>query len=200
MTPPPFITAEDGTRFIRRPTVSRQIYEVPEYWYADIRPGDRVIDIGANVGAFALRAARLSQHVLAVEPVMTAILYENIRLNSADVRVLAAGLGNGTPARCTWDEDSVVVPTCTLAGLADLAGGCDFLKCDCEGAEWQIRPSELDGIRRIEMELHIPPISGPPSQALLDHIADRYDFTIERRPCHDVMGVMGILHAERKTP
>jgi hypothetical protein len=198
MTAPAVITTEDGVRFSRHPCPSRQIYDVPEYWFADIRTGDRVIDIGANVGAFSLRAARLSRHVLAVEPVLAELLTGNARLNGAEIRVLAAALGDGTTARITWDDLSVLVPTYTLAMLKDIAGGCDFLKCDCEGAEWLIRPADLDGIRRIEMELHMPPISGPPSQALLDAIAARYDFTIERKPCHDVMGVMGILHAELK--
>jgi hypothetical protein len=80
-----------------------------------------------------------------------------------------------------------------------MAGGCDFLKCDCEGAEWLIRPADLAGVRRIEMELHMPPICGVPDRTLLDYISEKYDFGIERKPCHDVMGVMGILHAERRS-
>jgi len=31
----------------------------------------------------------------------------------------------------------------------------DFLKMDCEGAEWFIEPEELKGIRRIEAEVHL---------------------------------------------
>jgi hypothetical protein len=48
------------------------------------------------------------------------------------------------------------------------------------------------------MELHLPTISGPPAMALLDYIDRHYDYTIERKPCHEVLGVMGILHAERR--
>jgi FkbM family methyltransferase len=198
MTMTGYFTTEDGVCFLRCTTSSRQIYEVPEYRFSDIGPDDRVIDIGANVGAFCLRAARMSERVMAVEPVMTSILEENIRLNQAGIRVLVAGLGTGAPARCTWDEHSAVVPTYPLQTLIRMAGGCDFLKCDCEGAEWLIRPEDLDGVRRIEMELHLPPISGPPEMKLLDYISHHYDFEIERKPCHDVMGVMGILHAKRR--
>jgi hypothetical protein len=79
-----------------------------------------------------------------------------------------------------------------------MGGGCDFLKCDCEGAEWLINPCELQNVRRIEMEIHLPPISGPPDPALLDYISRFYDFEIDRKPCHDILGVMGILHAQRK--
>lgn len=35
-----------------------------------------------------------------------------------------------------------------------MCGGCDFLKIDCEGGEWEIEAEELKGIRRIEMEVH----------------------------------------------
>ena len=198
MTGPSFVTTPDGIRFFQKASASREIVDVPEYWFTDLKSTDRVIDIGANVGAFCIRAARVAGRVMAVEPVMTSRLRENILLNNADIRVLAAGLGDGTPALCTWDDTSAVVPTYPLAALVEMAGGCDFLKCDCEGAEWQIAPPDLAGIRRIEMELHLPPISGPPSQALLDYITRNYDFTLERRPCHDVLGVMGILHAELK--
>ena len=198
MSGPSTFTTSDGILFIRQKTASRQIFDVPDYRFSDIGEDDRVLDIGANVGAFALRASRLSRHVVAVEPVTTALLRENIRLNNADIRVIAAGLGNGTVSRCTWDDESAIVSTFPLGQLIRDAGGCDFLKCDCEGAEWGIRPVDLDGIRRIEMELHLPPISGPPSTALLDYIGCHYDFSIERRPCHDVPGMMGILHATRR--
>lgn len=194
----PLYQSDDGIRFYRRAGEAREIFDVAEYWFSDLRADDRVVDIGANVGAFCLRAARIARQVVAVEPVMTTRLRENILLNHADVRVIEAGLGDGGTMTCTWDHRSARVPAYPLSAIVEMAGGCDFLKCDCEGAEWKIRPRDLDGIQRIEMELHLPPISGLPSQELLDHIAEHYDFTIDRKPCHDVLGVMGILHAERK--
>jgi hypothetical protein len=194
----PVVVTEDGTRFLVRKTSFRQIFEVPEYYFDDIREDDRVLDIGANAGAFCIRAARKARSVTAVEPVTASLLADNIRENNADIRVVEAGLGDGNPCLCTWDDRSVRVPTCTLATLTQMAGGCDFLKCDCEGAEWGILPSELAGIRRIEMELHLPPICKTPDMALLDYISRYYDFEIERKPCHDVLGVMGVLHAERR--
>lgn len=197
MGEPSVITSEDGIRFLVRKTPYRQIFDVPEYRFLDIRPDDHVLDIGANAGAFCLRAARQARSVTAVEPVTASILSDNLKANNAMVRVIEAGLGDGTPAVCTWDDESVRVPTHTLGTLIRMAGGCDFLKCDCEGSEWGIRPSELGGIRRIEMELHLPPICEPPDMTLLDYISDNFDFEIERKPCHNVLGVMGVLHAER---
>ncbi len=184
-------------RFVTRDLPYRQITDIGEYRFDDIRPGDIVIDIGANVGAFCIRAAGYSDHVTAVEPVATDILEENIRLNNVRVRVIGGALGDGRPAEISWDAVRVSVPTYTLHQIIGMSGGCDFLKCDCEGGEWLIRPEDLAGIRRIEMEIHIPPIGGPPNQALLEYLGRHYDFEIERIPGHEVMGVMGILHATR---
>jgi hypothetical protein len=137
-------------------------------------------------------------HVTAVEPVTTSPLLENIRANNVSVQVIAGALGNGKPAEIYWDECRVVSPTYPLRDLILMSGGCDFLKCDCEGAEWLINPSELENVCRIEMEIHLPPISGPPDPALLEYISRFYDFEIDRKPCHDILGVMGVLHAWRK--
>lgn len=192
------VTTEDGIRFRKHDVACRQIFDVAEYSFSDIGKDDRVLDIGANAGAFCIRAARMSSAVTAVEPVTAGILAENIRLNGAEVRILEAGLGNGGPSLITWDGSSARVPTYPLGTLIAMAGGCDFLKCDCEGAEWTIKPRDLEGIRRIEMELHLPPICGSPDLTLIDTISRDFDFEIERKPCHAVLGVMGILHAERR--
>lgn len=191
-----FITP-DNVHFVRRTTPYRQIHDADDYIFDDIRPGDRVIDIGANAGAFCIRASRYSPHVTAVEPVSADLLLENIRANGARVQVIAAGLGDGRMQVCSWDGCTVAIRTLTLGSLIRMAGGCDFLKCDCEGAEWSIHPPDLAPVRRIEMELHLPPISGKPEPALLEYIGRYYDFRIDRKPCHDTLGVMGILHAER---
>lgn len=194
----PVFTTPDTVHFLRKKTVFRQIFEVPEYRFHDIRPGDRVLDIGANVGAFCIRASRFSKNIVAVEPVTASLLRENIRLNDARVRVIEGALGDGMPRTICWDDLGIISPTYPLRTIIEMAGGCDFLKCDCEGAEWHIIPQDLSGIRRIEMEMHIPPISGPPDPALLDYIGTHYSFEIERKPVHSALGVLGVLHAERK--
>ena len=194
-SPSPLIT-RDGIRFAG--ATDGHITEVPEYWMDDIGPGDRVLDVGANIGAFSLRAARLSPHIVAVEPVTTGLLAENIRENNAPVRVIRAALGDGSPVVIAWNGEVVTIPTHPLRDLVRMAGGCDFLKCDAEGAEWLIDPPDLAGIRRIEMELHQPPIGGPASPALLAYIGREYAFAIDRIPAHGPLGQMGILHAWRE--
>ncbi len=193
----PVHQTRDGVLFLEELLPCRQITEVPEYWMEDIREEDRVLDLGANGGAFAIRAARKSRRVVAVEPITTDLLIRNIRLNSADVRVFRAALGDGKPVEIVWDGCRATVPSFPLGELIRQAGGCDFLKCDCEGAEWQIDPGDLSGIRRIEMELHQPPIGPDIQPLLLEYIGERYEFCIDRPPVHGPLGQMGILHAWR---
>jgi FkbM family methyltransferase len=193
--PIPVRYARDETKFTNVPFRCRQIMEVPEYWMHDIRPDDLVLDIGANIGAFCIRAARLSRHVTAVEPVTSDLLQQNIRLNNVRVPVIRAALGKGGVTAIVWDGCRVLHQTYPLRDLVRIAGGCDFLKCDCEGAEWEIDPSDLAGIRRIEMELHQPPIGNRPEPAFLDYICRHYEFIIEQTPVYGPLGQRGILHA-----
>ena len=195
----PWFLTRDGIRFYREGTriPCRQVFYVPDYYFDDIRKDDIVLDIGANAGAFCIRASRFSDNVVAVEPLIPDILLKNIVLNESGVEVLDVALGDGSVKDVVWDGIRKTMRTATLKSIIALAGGCDFLKCDCEGAEWSIRPDDLDGIRRIEMELHIPPICGPPNPALLEYIGQRYEFHIDHIPVHGPMGLMGYLHAER---
>lgn len=169
--------------------------EVREYWADDLRADDFVLDIGANIGAFCIRAARVCRHVTAVEPVTPDLLQQNIRLNNVHIPVIQAALGKGGIRSIGWDGQKVLRQTYPLRDLVRIAGGCDFLKCDCEGAEWEIHPEDLAGIRRIEMELHQPPIGNPPEPAILDYISRHYEFILERTPVYGPLGQLGILHA-----
>ena len=195
---PSFRMTTDGIKFLNVPAPFRQITEIPDYRFDDIRKDDIVIDIGANVGAFCIRAARYSNRVVAVEPVTAGILRENIRLNEVRVRVLDGALGDGHMREIQWDEYPVLALTFPLKKIIAMAGGCDFLKCDCEGAEWLIEPTDFASVRRIEMELHLPPICGPPNPALLDYISQHFTFNIDQVPCHGPLGLMGYLHATRR--
>ena len=93
---PSTIRTRDGITFLNAPTGYRQIYEVREYRFSDIGKDDIVVDIGANVGAFCIRAAYYSDNVYAIEPVTYETLQKNIILNGVyehrhghDVRDLA---------------------------------------------------------------------------------------------------------------
>ncbi|MCK5602883.1 FkbM family methyltransferase [Candidatus Pacearchaeota archaeon] len=127
-----------------------------DYRFNDIRKDDIVLDIGANVGAFSLFVSRMVKHVYAVEPMLTDILNQNILLNKINnITVLDDALGKGMlDIPWTGCENRQIMGR-SLGDLINLCGGhVDFLKMDCEGAEWCIEPYELAGIRRIEAEIH----------------------------------------------
>src|SRR5262249_47317322 len=140
-----------------------------------IAGGDRVLDIGANVGAFTLLAARAAPQgrICAVEPETGnfALLQQNVALNRAqNVDLLQAAVGasegralvssGGILSSTVTDSGNAgqTVPQVTLASLVARLGEVDLLKMDCEGAEFDIFFSTplpvLRKIRRITMEYH----------------------------------------------
>ena len=184
----------------------RLITDISEYHYSDIRPSDRVLDIGANCGAFSLAALKLCWHVTAIEPVTFKELFECTAQSGelgigSGLRLYNCALGDGKIHTIHWDEHVARVQTYPLDRLIEIAGGCDFLKCDAEGAEWTINPVHLKGIRRIEMELHCPPICAlnPNSKPLTRYIRENYNCTVTDNSNRGV-GVIGVLHAEVKKP
>ncbi len=195
----PTTSTRDNIRFMNVPAGYRQIFEVPEYRFSDIRKDDIVVDIGANVGAFCIRASYYSDFVFAVEPLTHEILQKNIKLNGVSITVMDCALGSGNVEGIIWDGVSRNMQTVSLKSIIGMTGGCDFLKCDCEGAEWLIDPHDLGPIRRIEMELHLPPISGPPNPRFLDYISHNYNFQVDYMPSQAPLGLLGYLHATRES-
>lgn len=130
---------------------------IHEYDYYDILETDIVLDIGACVGGFSLEVHKNVTHVYAVEPVFLGELYANIELNRAsNITVLEYALGESdTTQHVSFVDKTDDVPCKSLTEIIELCGGrVDVLKIDCEGGEWHIKAHELEGIRRIEAEIH----------------------------------------------
>ncbi|MGA7258716.1 MAG: FkbM family methyltransferase [Terracidiphilus sp.] len=152
-----------------------------------LKTGDTVVDIGANIGAFALLAASIvgpTGRVIAIEPAgrTFARLEENVRLN--DFRNLIctraaidrepgtlalsvhpkSALSSAHNVNANGDETIEIVLCRTLAQIfAEYQlQHVDLLKVDCEGSEYGIFESlsqELAAIvRQIAMEVH--PVEG----------------------------------------
>jgi FkbM family methyltransferase len=166
---------------------------VGEYRWPGLTPeaGWRVVDVGANIGVFSLWAERLGASVTAYEPeprtfaslvanvagrrisprqaalvseaLPTVRLYLS-ELNSTRHTVTAKEIESGEPLRAFVD-----VPTVTLADV--VGSGCDLLKLDCEGAEFEaLLRADDDTLRcaqRIILEFHR--IAGSP-EVIVDRL------------------------------
>jgi len=125
-----------------------------------------VIDVGANIGAFAIWAAAAGAHTVHAyepEPSIADRLDVNISINSDARRVVkvhrcavwsagetlrveraVAGYEGGTRTRpsCEYSGDGYDVPTVTLRQALDAAAGpggrLALLKIDCEGCEYPL--------------------------------------------------------------
>jgi len=138
-----------------------------------------VVDIGANLGAFALFAARQgASTVLAFEPnsAAHASLERNVDENGLEgivrprqlavtgvagqrVRFPVAPSAYNRIARGDEEGDYETVETTSLAEIVakEAPNGIDLLKLDCEGAEYDILfapDAPLDRVREIRMEYH----------------------------------------------
>jgi len=118
-------------------------------WQHALGPGDIFIDVGSNVGVYAIWAAEKGAHVVALEPAQDTyqLLIDNINLNQYDIDAInaAAGPACGT-TRFTSGQDSAnhfdpggtieipVVALDSIIGDRTIAG----LKIDVEGFELDV--------------------------------------------------------------
>ena len=146
-----------------------------------------VVDVGANVGAFSVLAAKAGAdvvHAYEPHPANRARLQHHLTLNRVADRVVVhpeavaektgdvvwlTGVGGGVHIA---GEGDATARTVSLADILGEVGPVEFLKHDAEGAEWQTFESvtaELlrDQVRRIALEWH-----GPNMGPHLTHIGD----------------------------
>jgi FkbM family methyltransferase len=138
---------------LRRPAAWKAVYaNPPDYpemlvWQQVLRPGDLFLDVGANLGSYAVLAAELGAEVIAVEPAADtfALLQENIALNGYEIRAVQAAAGTGT-ARFTSGRDcasqfslagQVETTLITVDSLLDGRPAAG-MKIDVEGFELEV--------------------------------------------------------------
>ena len=146
-----------------------------------IRPTDTVLDIGANVGFFTAKAAKLASSgcVYAFEPCSPhfRMLQDNLARNNlgnvSAFREAVWGRNGETALNYSLEPEptntsiydiggdrSEIVPTVTLERVFQREGidRCHFLKLDCEGAEYEIlhgaTAEVLSSVDRIVLEWH----------------------------------------------
>lgn len=154
---------------------------VENIYPAPVREGDTVVDIGAQIGCYALRAAGLGARVLAFEPFPAnfSALQRNIALNGlSNVRAFQCAVGAEAGERAMFVPDArdhtgryslfpgrgsqtVMVPCLSLDQIVceHRLEWIDVLKIDCQGSEYEIlygaSPETLAKIRNIMAECEV---------------------------------------------
>jgi len=141
-----------------------------------VKPGDAVLEVGANLGAHTVLLARLAGRdgaVLAFEPqpFLFQVLCANLALNSiTNVRAEKCGLGNrsqtlhippldygqmynfgGLSLELVKEGEPVPVKRLDSYGM----GKCDFVKMDVEGMEQQVLEGGSDTFQRTRPPMYI---------------------------------------------
>lgn len=215
------VATRDAVVLELRPSVGDRFgfYEVilrKDYLAAgqSIHPGDTVIDVGANVGCFALLAASRvgpTGRIIAVEPEARAFeqLRKNITLNGASnviARQLAIGGHEGEVTLHTTVESALfssiytrvnrsyvageaqTVPMITLAQLMkqESVERCQYLKLDCEGAEHDIVASlASDVAERIkQITMELHKVDGHDAGVLASKLQSLGFALVDRRGLH----------------
>jgi FkbM family methyltransferase len=169
----------NGLKFAIRPNSSDRA-SISEVFllsgYSPVLPGSVVIDIGANIGAFSLFAARSAKMIYSLEPVSNNFeaLRRNVEMNQLSTvsihRLAMASNNTHATISVAGVESSLyfqkpgslteLVQTVSLDRFLDDhdIAFVDYLKMDCEGAEWDILLNlplhVFSRIKYIELEFH----------------------------------------------
>lgn len=158
-------------------------------WRSRLKDGDLFVDVGANVGVYAIYAAELGAEVVALEPSpeMATKLRENLSLNgiSATIHEVAASASSGYTQFVGGDVWGHLVPGDTVdpnvavrtERLDDLIGDAfvDGLKIDVEGAERLV----LDGATRLLREQRVRCIQLEWNECSLDVLGESREPIVE---------------------
>ena len=163
--------------------IINEIYVVKEYnkLLGYLEKDSVVIDIGAQIGVFSVFAALKdgSVKIYSYEPFLPnyTLLEKNIKLNNLSKQIIPFNVGVGKKNEirkftisdkntgghgfyCKDSSESIQIKTISLKEVFENNNikKCDFLKMDCEGAEYEILfnapDSYLKKIKSITMEYH----------------------------------------------
>jgi FkbM family methyltransferase len=137
---------------------------VRDFLQSHFHPGKVFIDVGANVGAYSLRAAGRGMLVVAFEPnpENARVLRRNAEINNLPVDLQEFALGSSTgdikmsltgPTSRITDEDGVLVAMRTLDSFK--LDKADLLKVDVEGHELDVIEGAVDTLRRLHPRIMV---------------------------------------------
>jgi FkbM family methyltransferase len=140
---------------LHRTGASKVVYANPPdhpemlVWRQALRPGDLFVDVGSNIGSYAIWAADLGAEVIALEPAADtfSLLMENFGINNYTIKAIraVAGAMEGT-VRFTCGRDTVnrIDPNGTvempMVTIDSIINGrtVSGMKVDVEGFEFEV--------------------------------------------------------------
>lgn len=165
---------------------------IPEY---HPRPTDTVIEVGAHIGTFTVLIARQVGQVYAIEASRESFDYLRVncllnRLDNAHPFHLALGpesglttlyhdrenWGHTTAKRLSHESETVPMATLTDFMAEQAIERCDFLRMNCEGAEFpillQTPPETLERVDAMLVSYHCDLVSDVPLDSLVAHVRE----------------------------
>jgi len=127
-----------------------------------VEEGDVVVDLGASLGPFTYSILPNNpKQCYVVEPLSYQIDVLHKNVGKDNVKIIQGAITDKKKIEITWDYVSESVPTFTFREFLDENGidKIDFLKCDCEGGEYDVfQPSNIEFLKtipKIVTEFHL---------------------------------------------
>jgi len=146
--------------------VSQATQEIFEYniyeRLFEVVEGDIVVDLGASLGPFTYSILpKNPKQCFVVEPLSYHIDILNKNVGQENVKIIQGAISDKKKLEITWDGITETSPTFTFKEFLDdnKINKIDFLKCDCEGGEYDVFSKGniefLKTIPKIVVEFHL---------------------------------------------
>jgi autotransporter strand-loop-strand O-heptosyltransferase len=146
--------------------VSQATQEIFEYniyeRLFEVEEGDIVVDLGASLGPFTYSIlSKNPKQCFVVEPLSYHIDILNKNVGRENVKIIQGAISDKKKLEITWDNITETSPTFTFKEFLDdnNINKIDFLKCDCEGGEYDVFSKSniefLKTIPKIVTEFHL---------------------------------------------
>jgi FkbM family methyltransferase len=130
--------------------------------FFEVEEGDVVVDLGASLGPFTYKILpKNPKQCYVVEPISHQINILKKNVGQENVKIIQGAITDKKKIEITWDDMTESVPTFTFKELLEEnnISKIDFLKCDCEGGEYDVfQPTNikfLKTIPKIVTEFHL---------------------------------------------
>jgi autotransporter strand-loop-strand O-heptosyltransferase len=128
----------------------------------EVEENDIVVDLGASLGPFTYSILpKNPKQCFVVEPLSYHIDILNKNVGQENVKIIQGAISDKKKLEITWDGITETSPTFTFKEFLDdnKINKIDFLKCDCEGGEYDVFSKGniefLKTIPKIVVEFHL---------------------------------------------